>query len=188
MKTIYECAQKYHDFSREIDIPIKKQLLSPNSANQLDALKSIAGRYKIARTFRRKFDIDIGLRRFEPVLKTLNKYRGISHFDVVALVVKVNSELALVYQRNTISAASKFLWFLFGQRIVIYDSRAVKSLSKIGFQNLKGNYAEFYSAWQNEFANKRDEIFNICKSEKFPTEEWFLERVFDFYLWINGGK
>jgi hypothetical protein len=188
MKTIYECAQQYHDFSREIDIPIKKQLLSPNTINQLDAVKSIAGLYKIARTFRRKFDVDIGVRRFGPILKILNKYRGVSNFDVVALVLKVNSELAGVYQRNTISAASKFLWFLFGQRIVIYDSRAVKTLSKIGFQNLKGNYVTFYSAWQNEFANKRDEIVQTCKNEGFPTEEWFFERVFDFYLWINGGK
>jgi hypothetical protein len=59
----------------------------------------------------------------------------------------------------------------------IFNSRA---------PNLKGNYAVFYSAWQKEFTNKKDEIFQVCKSEKFPTEEWFIERVFDFYLWING--
>jgi hypothetical protein len=120
-------------------------------------------------------------------------------------------ELANAFYRETgkhnVSAASKLLWFRWRAPFVILDVRAKKALPLLGFPFERGNYEDFCRAWRKAYKKHRDEVlkaalqlprvykFSAAASSKdkqyvraICTREWFLERVFDNFLWQVGAN
>jgi hypothetical protein len=90
----------------------------------------IAGLYRVARRFRRRYDEGAGLGRYGPVLSALEDYRMEKEADPVEAVLGFTRDLERVYQREVLSAASKFLWLVWGQDIIIYDSQALATIRR----------------------------------------------------------
>jgi hypothetical protein len=105
-----------------------------------------------------------------------------------------------------ISAASKFLWLLHKTPVVIYDDRACRCLNSLaGAQFSTEDYSAYRAGWNVQFKQFEPDILSACSGltnlETFaPDEEaktslrsqvgerWFLERVFDKFLWWNGKQ
>jgi hypothetical protein len=126
--------------------------------------------------------------------------------DAVQKVEDLAKELQAIYGSHVISAASKFLWLRFNENsIIIYDSRAARWLSKMG-DCLEGcSYEQYCLAWSISYQSHKATIAEACKdlcsikkftlASELPDEElsslvssnWFMERVFDRYLWFKGS-
>ncbi|HXI26161.1 MAG TPA: hypothetical protein VNG71_20075 [Pyrinomonadaceae bacterium] len=87
--------------------------------------------------------------------------------------------------------------------IIIYDKRARKALgTKSG--DIRA-YPIYYAKWLRQFELFYDEIDAACSSlhevheysapnapssqevQKLASQQWFKQRVFDVYLWEQGG-
>lgn len=179
-----------------------EKLASNNRSNQLEILRKIAAAYRIARNLPLAGDIERGQIRYEPVLSIINNISGpIEEQKIVDLVNKTNKAICDKYNINeALSLTTKFLWFKFQSPILIYDSRARNAL-----KTETGNYENFCKEWKKLYEENIEEIKNACKklpkmaiytnSPDFATEEkikeisqkkWFMERVFDIYLWHAG--
>ncbi|OYO27958.1 hypothetical protein CD932_22895 [Janthinobacterium sp. PC23-8] len=104
-------------------------------------------------------------------------------------------------EHNLLSAASKFLWFHSKNPVKILDRRATKALH---FTN--GTYSDYCTLWTAEYKQSELQIKSaIVKLIEqldctvIPVEgrkeflavvnqKWFAERIFDKYLWDQGGK
>ncbi len=104
-------------------------------------------------------------------------------------------------EHNLLSAASKFLWFHSKNPVKILDRRAAKALN---FKN--GTYSDYCTLWTAEYKQSELQIKSaIVKLIEqldctvIPVEgrkeflavvnqKWFAERIFDKYLWDQGGK
>ena len=73
------------------------------------------------------YDVDLGLPRFGPLSEALAKY-PLHSLDPVEAVLSLAGDLKMVCQQVNPSAASKFLWFAWGQDIVIHDSYTLRSM------------------------------------------------------------
>ncbi len=108
------------------------------------------------------------------------------------------------HQRN-VSAASKLLWLSERDPFIIYDTRAIRALSRdFGYEFTQGTYGEYSKAWRAEYTNHKYDIKHAV--EKLPKarlfmrncalsdhellkmvkKTWFRERVFDIFLWEVG--
>ncbi|WLW59637.1 hypothetical protein RA224_20660 [Achromobacter aegrifaciens] len=117
-----------------------------------------------------------------------------------------------------LSAATKFLWFSGRYDIRIYDKRAVHALNSWCEKNrdpsstkkgwrIDGSYAAFSKEWHRMYQTHesaiRDavaDLKNVGKWSLVPEatartamqtvlpQQWFLDRVFDKYLWTIGAK
>lgn len=127
--------------------------------------------------------------------------------SVESLVKQLVKQLEDDYKFTATSASSKFLWI---RRhpcpVVIYDKRARTALSRLGAGKLtEHDYVGFRKAWREEFGKRKDAIICACNGlarldDFAPTTEdgdeldsvvkadWFHERVFDKFLWWNGGE
>lgn len=121
---------------------------------------------------------------------------------VVALASRFRERLG----KFNLSAASKLLWLRHKRPYIIYDSRAVHALRKLGSILENGNYAQYARCWREEYTQRENEIkkaasrLNEVRAFLTPwdgsaaelmaitAEPWFLERVFDTYLWEMGGQ
>ena len=118
-------------------------------------------------------------------------------------------ELATAFQNelkldNLLSAASKLLWLRCQSPVVIYDSRAVRALKRLGHPLKQRAYGPYHDAWQETFEEHRNEIAAAASAlpsisrftaaagrskaqiDQLVNNAWFLERVLDQYLWIVG--
>jgi len=114
--------------------------------------------------------------------------------DTVASVVGLTDSFEVEFGRRNLSAASKLLWLRHRAPYVIYDSLAVKELMKLGHRKIAGDYNAFVSAWRMEFDKRSTEIALATKAlpplsdGQDKDSPWFLERVFDKYLWDLGKQ
>ena len=159
----------------------------------------------VARNLPRKYDVEIGLRRYEPLLnifQSFTAYRSPSSVDFIDHVDQFLKKLSSLYgKRNLMSLSSKLLWLRYRDPFIIYDSRV---RTAIGVR--PGNYSEFVKAWLSHYQHLESEIADVCRSLPsllhyfFPftsdeeqvaqaicSESWFHRRVFDIYLWHMGG-
>jgi len=86
--------------------------------------------------------------------------------------------------------------------LLIYDSRAVTALNRLGNKLKNADYTSYCAAWLREYEKQRDEIllaarglvdlprkytaaFALTNDEliEIVHSKWFVERVFDIYLW-----
>ncbi|OBV38287.1 hypothetical protein [Janthinobacterium psychrotolerans] len=104
-------------------------------------------------------------------------------------------------KQNLLSAASKLLWFHSKNPVKILDSRAAKALK---FKN--GTYNDYCALWKAEYKLSELQIQSAIlklieqvdctvippegRAEFFEVvnQKWFAERIFDKYLWNQGGK
>ena len=107
---------------------------------------------------------------------------------------------------NLLSAATKFLWFAGQHKVRILDRRAVEALGRLrGLRGKLGSdYALYDEVWQEQF-NEHQGILGEAVAELpyqldwslIPSQEhteakavfklpWFIDRVFDNYLWTLG--
>lgn len=173
----------YHQYAAEFDTPIRCELLY---GDPLVAVARIASRYKIARYFPKRCDLDQGLPRYGPVATAIQKYPADGSKDPVMAVVALTRDLTEHYQTDLLTAASKFLSFAWGRDVFVYDPHALKAL-QTRFPTLKPrDYQGFCSAWVAAFNECADEISAECTRQNVSAERWFTERVFDWHLWRSG--
>jgi len=98
------------------------------------------------------------------------------------------------------SASSKLFWLKHKDSYVIYDRRAVTALRHLGCNFPNANYGEYWKCWQEQYSQHRTAIETAAsrlpdvraflpwhRTEEelmaLASQQWFLERVFDIYLW-----
>lgn len=122
-------------------------------------------------------------------------------------VNRMATDLQGEFKRYTLSAASKLLWLSYREPYIVYDSRAVKALRHdFGHRFDDGDYAAYSAEWRQEYTKWQSAIQTaveqLPKGRLFmrpcslPDQElvsmakegWFMERVFDLFLWEIGGS
>lgn len=121
-------------------------------------------------------------------------------------VITLAGQFETDFGTNNISAASKLLWLIFRDPYIIYDDRAMRALRRLGYKLKSRDYVNFCEAWQAEYKKHEAEIKRAAellttvhpfftawhKSKEsiaaLARESWFLERLFDIYLWELGGR
>jgi hypothetical protein len=186
-------------FSDERDL-----YLSLNSSSEdiiLTGITDAVSFFQVARNLPRRFDVDYGLRRYEPLLSAFLQFNqmDVSNSNFIQIMEHFVDALADAYGGDRlISLSSKLLWLRYREPFIIYDSRARNSLD-----TPYGDYPRFVSSWKNAFQLQRDDIANACEdildnlefvffspgidyveeANEVVSESWFHERVFDHYLW-----
>ncbi|MFC2165394.1 hypothetical protein ACFLT2_10425 [Acidobacteriota bacterium] len=200
------CAQHYlHQWMMK-ERHLHEALNSEDRETILHGLSDAVRFFIVARNLPRKYDIEIGLRRYEPLLNTFLTFiadRSPSSVDFIDHVDQFQRKLSSLYGgRALISISSKLLWLRYRDPFIIYDSRVRKA---IGVR--PGDYSEFIMTWLSRFQHLESEIAEVCGSLPnllhyfFPftsdaeqvvnaicSESWFHRRVFDIYLWHMGGE
>jgi hypothetical protein len=167
-------------------------------------MKKIAFNYRIVRNFktiseRTRFDKALSaLDRIEESITAENVDQKVS-----ALAARFKSDYGKLMLKPTdgfLSAASKFLWFRHQSPVVIYDGNALTCLRRSC--RIEG-YEEYRREWVRQFAERETDIQSACSEllrvkdflladdsanlERVTTCSWFHQRVFDKFLWWNGG-
>ena len=180
MNQFAEDVRAYSRQAAEFDAPIRCELLYGDTHA---AVGRIAGKYKIARFFPRRFDVDLGLPRYGPIVGALRTYHPDGSKDPVMAVLALGRDLRARYHKDALSAASKFLSFLWGRDIFVYDSRAFTALQRRFPGLLANDYQAYCSAWIAYFTESADQIASECARQGVSSERWVHERVFDWHLW-----
>src|SRR5688500_3905487 len=173
----------YSRYAAEFDAPIRCELLYGDAHA---AVSRIAGKYRIAFSFARRFDVEVGLARFAPVVNALQSYLPDGSADPVQAVLNLTSDLQRAYRKEVLSAASKFLWFLWGRDILTYDTRALATLQRRFPALPPKDYLGYCNAWVTHFAECEEQIAHECALQGASSERSFHERVFDWHLWRSG--
>ena len=184
----------------------RQRLTDKDTKISREALVEIAKEYKVGRSFWKSKECGC---RLEPVMDAL--FESVvpeSGEKAVEEVENLKERLKNTYGKDLLSASSKFLWFKYQSLIVIYDSRAVATLRREYGLNRKPSYAEYYEKWKKIYPCYDERIQESCGRlskalkyttqgstpgkrecvEKISNEQWFRDRVFDKFLYINGGK
>lgn len=137
----------------------------------------------------------------------LNAVRRFSKYGTSSPVENVTSLAAQFhndFNKNNLSAASKLLWLTFRSPYIICDRRAVAGLKVLKPTFKNKDYADYFGIWKMTYAEHETDL--ISAAQQLPklqpffgswgeTQEslalvakqrWFLERVFDIYLWELG--
>jgi len=165
-----------------------------------EALRTSLRLFRVTRTF-------TGIRDEQKLILILNALQRFSRNGISSPVKNVTSlaeQFRADFGRYNLSAASKLLWLTFRSPYIIYDARAVAALKllKPGFKNK--DYAEYYAAWKTAFTEHESAVMRaaqrVPKLHPFfvtwretqasltpiSKQRWFLERIFDNYLWELG--
>lgn len=190
------CAARYARTWSGGERPIFEGLAAPDRQRRLEALQAGAGYFRIARNFHRRFDVEVGLERLAPVLDALEPFRS-SRLGTGTLCPTV-AELRVLLGHNyggvdLLSAATKLLWLLHRAPAIIYDSQARLALGAPA-----GDYETYVKLWRRGYRKSALAIRKACAalpshrvkavpfSQGLPPE-WFLQRVYDIYLWRAGA-
>ena len=189
-------AREYGEYWSRRERHLYDGLADDDSARRLQAIQSAAGYFKIARNFPTAFDISLGHARLAPVLEIIDQFRH-SELTVATLWRTIESlriRLAAPYGGgDRLSAATKLLWLLRRDPVIIYDSQA-----RVALGAPAGNYARYVQLWRLGYAKHEDAIRSACatisstgtKVPEFASdtgEEWFRQRVYDIFLWNVGA-
>lgn len=176
--------------------------LKPGNTDEekLKTLKGAMRYFSIARNFPTKHDKGRSPNRFRLVISALGEVdvQKESILEVADLQGRLSEDYG---GRRFYSAASKLLWLLKRDDVIIYDSQVRKSL---GFP--REDYSEYCEIWEGEFSKLESDIRSACNeletnygwavcsggvpdSEVRQTvaEPWFHRRVFDTYHWFRAG-
>ena len=197
--TFEYCALQYLNIYFDNDRECHEALLNGNTNDKLKALKKAGNFYSVARNLPRKYDIDEGKKRYEPVLEVLDSIKKEQIGEPVDFVEKIQDKISDKYGgRGVLSLTTKFLWLKIKQpSILIYDSQVRKVLD-----TENGDYGDYYNRWKGRYKEHEDDIRKAClklnkqylylknqynglqeEIEEISSKPWFHERVFDTYLW-----
>lgn len=197
LRSLESCAKRYARTWSDGERPIFEGLATPDPQRRLAALQAGAGYFRIARNFHRRFDVEIGLDRLAPVLDVLEPFRS-SKLSTGTLCPTVADLRVLLGQSyggvDLLSAATKLLWLLHRAPAIIYDSQARLALGAPA-----GDYEKYVELWRRGYRHSRPAIRHACaalpshKLKAVPFSrglppEWFLQRVYDIYLWSAGAQ
>ena len=193
----YRCAVFYLDQWVKRDEKYYSALQGIDQSVKLEAIKKAAGFYGVARNFKKKYDEEIKIKRLQPALEIIDVAKK-SDFssNTVGEILKYKEKLQEKYKQNVLSATTKFLWLKIRDPIIIYDSFARNTLG-----TKEKDLHDYYAKWNDEFnIHKKDIEISCLKLSKinYPgiskkyikevaSKTWFKKRVFDTYLWAEGG-
>ena len=115
--------------------------------------------------------------------------------EMRSAVARLRVDLGIRYGGgDELSAATKFLWLLQRDPVIIYDSQARRALGAP-----VGDYDRYVSLWRSGYRENQQEIREACdalpqrSTDRIPfnrgeAPEWFRQRVYDIYLWLAGSK
>lgn len=198
------CALHYLNQWLSKDRVFCEGLAGADQAVKLKTLKAAAVFYGVARNLSERYDVDVGLPRYKPVLDildSLHTYPFRSGSGLVRSVLGVKERISSRYGgKDVLSLATKFLWLKIKSPIIIYDNRARRA---VGARS--GDLAGYYSRWNKCFVAHEEEIVVACQSlpqvreycvdtatatpdyvSRVAAKRWFRERVLDTYLWNLG--
>lgn len=195
-RSLDTCARRYAKTWANGERSIYEGLASPDRSVRLAALRTGAGYFRISRNFHRVFELKRGLERLEPVLDVLEEYRRVrlTVTTMRAAVAILRVALGENYGGgDKLSAATKFLWLVNRAPTIIYDSQA-----RFALGTPSGDYDRYVQVWLQAYRDARCEIRKVSAAlpdravtaVPFPggkAPEWFLQRVFDIYLWSAGS-
>jgi len=166
-----------------------------------ESLRSALSFFIIARNFSGiKADRNVAQEIIDMLLE-IDKDKSLKVQEKVAALA---AKFKVRFGKNNISAASKLLWLRRRAPYVIYDSRAEKTLKAMGAKFKSRDYAKYYEAWRTSYELYKPTIVkavrglhNIHKilpewdqspegTREMVNSDWFLERVFDIYLYQNS--
>jgi len=183
MSIFEQDVKAYAAYAAKFDTRFRKALAN---GDPRDAIRRIAGAYRVARNFPRRFDEAVGIPRYEPVVKALAAYPPNIGINPIEAVLRLTRDLQQIYRREVLSASSKFLWFAWGGEIIIYDSQALATLRTRSPKLRAKDYPAYCAAWKALFSECSEDVANECARQETSSERWFHERVFDWYLWRSG--
>jgi len=199
-----ECAVEYAGSWATKERLFVTGLAGSNRLQRLDAVQRAGGYFRVSRSFKRAFDVDVGIPRLQPVLDVLDRLstRAITENTLGGVVRDLRRDLGRPYgNRDLLSAATKFLWLLRRDVVVIHDRQA-----RIALNAPSGDYDGYLELWHAAYSRRRDEVEAVCNRMSVQTErlaksptmdcdlceivqaQWFKRRVFDIYLWKTGAK
>ena len=195
--TLGACVVVYLEQHRQMD----RAMTTRFSRGEVDVstISAMLAAYKVSRCFPGS-----GEERFAPILAYLQGQQQpflSPHDDAVGAVQALAQEMQRHFGRLNVGAASKLLWMLYPNEVVIFDSYALKALMRLeegsSASPLK-NYATFHSAWWTQYAALEEAIERatqtIAATLRSETDrqmlgtKWFRMRVFDRWLWNIGNK
>lgn len=127
---------------------------------------------------------------FSKAKEYLNKKPEISDVEVFSNVL-FKAKLLAGKNKKAIVAASKILWILNKEEIIIQDSRAKETLERLIGKRIQG-YSDYCTYWEKQYQIfkpaylKKIKDFGIETLDSLFKEEWFIRRTFDTYLWSRG--
>lgn len=168
-----------------------------------DGLRKAMSHFRVARSFKGLGEDVIAQRILDAVRKAgdASSSSPAERVEQLASAFLEDDDI----NKSNLSAATKLLWLTYRRPYVIYDARAVLALKKIVPKFAERNYAEYASAWQSAYRKRKGEIalaaaqlpalhpyFSAWREsatsiERLVQKPWFLERIFDIYLWELGG-
>jgi hypothetical protein len=166
-----------------------------------DAVRESLRYFQVARNFKELHENDnLDLIRLAVSRVARRRISSSEKVETLANIFKQN------FHKFNLAAASKLLWLVYRRPYVVYDSRVVVALQALRYQFDTRCYSEYCKAWRTEYDKKEAAIKRAAKRMPqirafFPPvhashrklhalarQPWFLERVFDIYLWEIGGK
>ena len=199
------CAEHY----RRQWLTVERQLHFALNSRDADAVFSGLGDavkfFMVARTLPRKYDVDRGAKRYEPLLHAFLQFheQPLSQDHFVEHVDRFQRLIGSYYGgRSLISLSSKLLWLKHRDPFIIFDSRVRNALGVAS-----SSYPQFVERWLSGFEVHKSEI--AYASDRLPhtaahldaeaedvgpeaaavsAELWFHRRVFDIYLWHLNSR
>lgn len=92
-------------------------------------------------------------------------------------------EKGFLSKNNAISAASKFLWLIKNDTIIIDTN------NRHALKIEEGDYQKYCNTWRTKYDEVREQIISLVTTHTLQVidpifaEEWFRMRVFDQFLW-----
>jgi len=200
MNIPYEyCAYRFLELWERFEKPLHIALSGKPSAVQIrGALKY----YRVARNFK-GLSNEVAEQISAELLKASDECNGSYSSKVISLASRFKN----IFGQSNLSAASKLLWLRNRSPYLIYDSRAVNALRRLGNKFNKVNYISYCEVWEREYKTRSGEISlathglvnlprkytaTFTRTDDELTElvhsKWFIERVFDIYLWEIGAS
>jgi hypothetical protein len=187
-QAIRSAANRYAEVWLDLEKPLAMGLGDLDRATRLSALQRCAGHFRIARNFGTRYDVERGIPRLDPVLSILDTLRAPLQADRLLDVVELTSQrLAGFYgKKGLLSAATKLLWLVHKDPVIIYDSQ-VRAALRVP----PGDYPGYVRQWHVLYSRHASAIraaTSRLRVSGVPFErEWFRRRVFDLYLWAEGA-
>lgn len=166
-----------------------------------EALRSALSFFIIARNFKGiKKNSKIAQEIIDMLLEADNEIDLSVQEKVSMLATKFKDK----FEKNNISAASKLLWLRNRAPFIIYDSRAEKTLKALGAKFRSRDYEKYCIVWRDKYEYYKPAIVRAVSglhniktilpdwdqtvedTKAMVHSEWFLERVFDIYLYQNS--
>lgn len=166
-----------------------------------DQVRRALKHFRVARTFKGLSDA-IAEQISEYLIETSNGEGTYS--DKVTSLAQCFKEH---FGQFNLSAASKLLWLRNRSPYVIYDARAVTARCRLKNKFNKSDYSLYCTVWKKEYEKRFDEIslaahglgdlpkkytaayyLTADQLTEIVYSDWFIERVFDIYLWELGDK